>query len=163
MNARAAREQGFTLIEVLTYLALFTFFTGTIVASEVLARRINRNESALLSAVEGIDRLFARLADDADAATEVAPAIAGAGDIRFEGAATYTIDAGRNAILRDGKALVSNVVSARFERDPARPRLLRVTVRLRRDDGPDAFDRTYERIFYLPGVRGAGEGDRGPY
>lgn len=166
---RRQGEAGFTLVELLCYLALFASFTVGLVGAEVMAGRINRAEAALLRTLGEVDRLFAELAVDCDRATDVAPAVAGAGEVKLAGAAaTYAIDAGKGTISRNGGPVVGDVVTARFECDAKSPRLLRVSLRVRQGGREDAFDRSFERAFFMPNAgaaaaAGGSGGQRGSF
>lgn len=154
---RARRgDAGFTLIEVLTYLALFTFFMASLVGAEVLASRVNKGESAIVEALAEVDRLFARLAEDCDRASDVSRDLVQSGEVVLSGAAVYAIDPARRTILRDGVRLMGDVAAARFERDPKSPRLLKVSVRVRAGPHGEPIDRTFERSFYLPNAGRSG-------
>ena len=162
MGAERA-DRGFTLVELLLYLALFALVSGTIVGSQIFAERVNRTEGALVQALGQIDTLFAAIAADCDRATDVRPSLAGSGEVRLEGAATYEIVPTRAEILRDGRPLVSHAVSVRFERDADHPELLRVRVQIARGAGaPEArpsaekFERTFLRTFFVRNAMGGG-------
>lgn len=146
----ASTRAGFTLVELLAYLSIFTVFTGTIVGAEMSARRLNRAEAATLEAMYEIDRLFSAVADDCDKATGIK--MDTPGKVSFIGGSTYTALEGQGNVKRDDFWLASNVAKAEFSRPDAanHPRLLHVKVVFRRSWGPtDSFERTYERTFRI--------------
>ena len=149
-STNAARASGgFTLIELMVYLMLFASMSGVIVGSDIFARRVNHTEGSLLRALGDVDRLFRMIADDCDRAGEIDSPLVTAGDVHL-GGATYTIDASKKSVSRDGKLVVGEALAVRFELDAAHPRLLRVSVRVVRGDGKlDVVDRTFERSFSL--------------
>ncbi|HVY60760.1 MAG TPA: hypothetical protein VHF22_03865 [Planctomycetota bacterium] len=151
-----ARARGFTMVELLAYLGIFTSLTATMIGAELSARRINRNEATILDAMYEVDRVFAAVAEDCDRATGVEVPLAPRHELNFTGASKYEYRAGK--LLRDGKEISTNVHNVQFiQTDPKdHPRLVRVQVRyVKRLGRDDEFDRTYERTFFIRNLEGA--------
>jgi type II secretory pathway pseudopilin PulG len=160
--ARAGAERGFTMVELLAYLAILVAVTGTLVGAEVGARRMNRTEGTLLEALGQADRAFALLSEDCDRATGVeARTVKGRAELELLGPGGVKWIAKDGELLR-GKGLVASFAEeVRFERpDAARhPRLLRVSLTFRRRlSKDDVFERTYERSFLIRNLDGDGRG-----
>ena len=51
-------SEGFTLVELLTWLGLFVLLTGAITGIEQFSRRVNDHERALLTVIQGSDSLL---------------------------------------------------------------------------------------------------------
>ena len=155
------RLRGFTLVELLAYLAIFTVMTGTIVGAELSARRLNRAEAATLEAIYEIDRLFAAIAEECDKATSVR--LDAPGKAAFAGGSTFAARDGH--VERDAFWLTSHVKELSFTQPDAasHPRLLHVRVKILRTWGPkDSFERTYERTFRMRNLAPA-EANRGNF
>lgn len=156
---RGRPRAGYTLVELLVYLSLFIFLTGTLVASDLFARRLARSQGALFDGLGDADRFFSGLAGDCDRASGVA---AEGSALRLEGAADYRFEAAAGTIARNGKAVLSGVRSVRFE-PGARPGLFRVTLDLRRGEGADGFERTFRRTYFLAGAQREKEKSLAPF
>ncbi len=150
---RFARERGFTLVEVMTYLALFATFMATLVAAELLGRRLHSHEQALLQALGQVARLFDSIAEDAERAVRVDVVREAPGRLRLElGRAgedpkqgvVYAFDSSKATLTRDGNIYAVLMDEVSFERDEARPQLFRVVVRF---SAPIDRDRTFQRRF----------------
>jgi hypothetical protein len=160
---RRPNERGFTMVELLAYLSIFTMFLGTVAGAEVAARRMNKVEGATLHAVYEVDRLFAFIAEDCDHATGVAmvgvPAKGSRQELIFRNGATYIAKGGE--VLRNKRLVATDVHDVVFSRpDPVKyPRLLqaRLTYRQNLADG-QTFERTFERTFRIRNLEGDGRG-----
>lgn len=160
--ARRTRERGFTMVELIAYLAIFTTVTGTLIGAEMAARRMNRNEGTQLEALGQADRAFSLLAEDCDRAVGVAVAsVKSHRELQLLGPDAVKWVAKDGELLR-GKSLVASFVDEVEWSQPdaaKHPRLLKVKLVFRRKfPGQDSFERTYERSFLLRNLDGDGRG-----
>lgn len=151
---RRAGERGFTMVELIAYLGIFTSLTATMVGAELAARKLNRAEATVLEAMYTVDRVFGAIAEDCDRATGVYCPPAPKHEVSFTGGSTFSAKDG--VVTRDGKPLGTELHHVRFfQPDPARhPRLLTVEVTYQRTWGTDSFARRYERTFLVRNLEG---------
>ena len=165
-------ERGFTLVELIAYLGIFTTLTATMVGAELSARKMNRAEATTLEAMYTVDRIFRAIEEDCDRATRVTVQPAPKRVLEFtvpdqdgqlrtstyksvaegEGAGA---DHGRGKLYRDGKVMAFDVHHVSFFHDPEHPRLVKVQVHFERSWGAsDEFHRGYERTFLIRNLEG---------
>lgn len=148
MTARRG-ERGFTIIELLTYLALASLFLAGLAGTEVMAGKLRAREASYVQALTQVDALFSQMQDDCGRARGAR--IEG-GKAVLEGAGTYDFDVGGRRVARDGKLVLGDLADAKVSLDGS---VLSVEVRVVRGDPADpSFDKKFARKFHVPGGKG---------
>ncbi|MHC4390018.1 MAG: PulJ/GspJ family protein [Planctomycetota bacterium] len=155
-SQRAARasEAGFTLIELITYMAMMSALLLIVVGADQLARDLMHRDGERIERLETNFRLFRAVARDVDRATSCKTA---EGRLEFGGEASYVFDQEQGVVKRARSAIAHGVESFETRFHPEH-RLLEVNLRFQQVGEAEA--RTFSQVFHVLNHEDGGTGER---